>query len=163
MNYEPGTSMRRKRGGASAGFTLIEIMIVVAIMGLTFSIGLPSFVHAFKREGMRKVEKDLLDACREARAEAIMKDHPVDLVFHPIDRTFEVPGVFPQAQLPDDVTIDILGVNFIQKESEDIARIRFYPTGTSDEFTILLHSTAGEYRKYSLDTVTALTVIEVVK
>lgn len=145
------------------GFTLIEIMVAVAIMGLTFAIGLPSFVHAFKREGMRKAEKDLLDACREARAAAIMQDKPVDLVFHPLERSFEVPGVFPTAQMPDDVTIDIMGVNFIQLERAEIARIHFFPNGTSDEFTIVLHSTEGEYRKYSLDTVTALTVAETIK
>jgi prepilin-type N-terminal cleavage/methylation domain-containing protein len=151
------------RGALPSAFTLIEIMIVVAIIGLTFTLGLPSFVHAFKREGMRKAEKDLLDACRDARAEAIMKDQPVDLVFHPLDRSFEVPGAFPQATFPEDITIDILGVNFLQYEQADVARVRFYPTGTSDEFTILLHSAAGEYRKYSLDTVTALTVVEIVR
>jgi prepilin-type N-terminal cleavage/methylation domain-containing protein len=150
-------------GRGRLGFTLIEIMVVVAIMGLTFAIGMPAFVHAFKREGMRKTEKDLLDACRQARAEAIMKNQTVDLVFHPIDRTFEVPGVFPMAQLPDDVMIDIMGVNFIQYERAEIAHVHFFPNGTSDEFTMLLHSTQGEYRKYSLDTVTALAVVETIR
>lgn len=156
-------SKRDRRTAASRAFTLIEIMVVVAIMGLTFTLGLPSFVRAFKREGMRKAEKDLLDACREARAAAILQDHPVDLVFHPIDRTFEVPGVFPAAQLPENIAIDIMGVNFIQYERAELARVRFFPTGTSDEFTIVLHSSEGEYRKYSLDTVTALTVAETIK
>lgn len=157
-----GRSRYKARGAVQAAFTLIEVMIVVAIIGLTFTLGLPSFVRAFKREGMRQVEKDLLDACREARAAAIMKNTPVDLVFHPLDRTFEVPGVFKQAQIPENVTIDIMGVNFIQYERAEIAHVRFYPTGTSDEFTILLHSDTGEYRKFYLDTVTALTVIETI-
>jgi prepilin-type N-terminal cleavage/methylation domain-containing protein len=161
MNYECSPlGCRKRRGAASRAFTLIEIMIVVAIMGLTFTLGLPSFVKVFKREGMRKAEKDLLDACREARADAIMNNKTVDLVFHPLDRSLEVPGAFKLAQFPEDVIIDILGVNFIQFEQAEQARIRFYPNGTSDEFTIILRSTAGEMREYSLDTVTALTVVK---
>jgi hypothetical protein len=60
--------------------------------------------------------------------------------------------------------IDILGVNFIQLEKAEEARVHFFPNGTSDEFTILIHSTSdGSYRKISLDTVTALTVVEDVR
>jgi prepilin-type N-terminal cleavage/methylation domain-containing protein len=154
---------RKGRGAVSGAFTLIEIMIVVAIMGLTFTIGLPSFVKVFKREGMRKAEKDLLDACREARADAIMNNRTVNVVFHPLDRSLEVPGAFKLAQFPEDVTIDILGVNFIQLENAEEARIRFYPNGTSDEFTIILRSVAGEMREYSLDIVTALTVVKIIR
>ena len=143
----------------SSAFTLIEIMIVVAIMGLTLSMGVPSFVRAVRRQGMRKAQNELLKACRDARAEAVMKNHSVDLVFHPTDGTFEVPGVDAQAQFPKDVSIDILGVNFIQYEQADMARVRFYPNGTSDEFTIVLQS-PNEALKISLDTVTALSVVE---
>ncbi len=39
-----------------------------------------------------------------------------DLVLHPVDGTFEVPGAFKTAQLPGDIVIDTLGVNFIEIE-----------------------------------------------
>src|ERR1700690_2326314 len=35
-----------------SAFTLIEIMMVVAIVGLTLAMGFPSIVRAIKREGM---------------------------------------------------------------------------------------------------------------
>jgi len=146
-----------------AAFTLIEIMMVVAIVGLTLTMGIPAFLHVLKREGMRKTEYDLVKACHDARRTAIMDNKTVELVFHPLERTFEVPGAFPQVTLPDEIIIDILGVNFIQLEKADLAQIHFFPNGTSDEFTILVHSADEGYRKIYLDTVTALPQVEVVQ
>lgn len=142
------------------GFTLIEIMMVVALLGLTVSLSMPAFLHAIKRQGMNKAETDLLTDCQDARRKAILENQPVDLVIHPLDGTFGVPGVNDQAQLPDTVVIDILGVNFIQHEKDPEARVRFYQNGTSDEFTIVLHGADGTYRKLYLDTVTALPQVE---
>ena len=147
---------------APGAFTLIEVMIVVAILGLVLTMGIPSIVRTFEKEGMRKAQEDVLEACKAARAEAIIKASPQDLVFHPHDHTFEAPG-FAQVKLPDNVAIEILGVNFIQLEDADIAKVKFYPNGTSDEFTIVLHSNQGEVRKISLDIVTALPELESVR
>jgi prepilin-type N-terminal cleavage/methylation domain-containing protein len=146
------------------GFTLIEIMMVVAIIGLTLTMGIPSFVRVLKKEGMRKAESELLEACQDARRAAIMNNQTTDLVLYPVDGGFEVPGSFERTTFPGDIMIDILGVNFIQLEKADQARVHFFPNGTSDEFTILIHSTSdGAYRKIYLDTVTALPVVEDVK
>jgi prepilin-type N-terminal cleavage/methylation domain-containing protein len=146
------------------GFTLIEIMMVVAIIGLTLTMGIPSFVRVLKKEGMRKAESDFLEACQDARRAAIMNNQNADLVIHPMDNSFEVPGSFERRAFPDDIVIDILGVNFIQLEKNEEARVHFFPNGTSDEFTILIHSTSdGAYRKIYLDTVTALPVVENVR
>jgi prepilin-type N-terminal cleavage/methylation domain-containing protein len=140
----------------SRGFTLIEIMMVVAIIGLTLTMGLPSFLKVLQREGTRKVEFDLFDACKEARRAAIMNNEKTYLVIHPLLGTFGVPGYFPEKQMPASVGIDILGVNFVQYEKADEARVCFFPNGTSDEFTIVLHSSNGSYEKIYLDTMTAL-------
>ncbi|HEX3988039.1 MAG TPA: type II secretion system protein, partial [Verrucomicrobiae bacterium] len=140
---------------------LIEIMMVVAIIGLTLTLGIPGFLRSLKKEGMRKAESDLVEACQDARRAAIMNNKTTDLVFHPLEGSFEVPGSFPQARFPDEIVIDIMGVNFIQVEKADEARIHFFPNGTSDEFTIVIRSTSdGSQRLIHLDTVTALAVVE---
>jgi general secretion pathway protein H len=144
----------------SRGFTLIEIMMVVAIVGLTLTMGLPSFLRVLQREGMRKAEYEMVEACKEARRAAIMNNEKTFLVIHPLLRTFEVPGAYPQKQLPNDVAIEILGVNFVRLDGADQASVCFFPNGTSDEFTIVLHSSGGAYRKIYLDTVTALPDIQ---
>ncbi len=139
---------------SSSGFTLIEIMMVVAILGLALTLGMPSFIKAIKREGMRKAQMDLLEACKDARSSAIMTSQPQYLTMHPIDGTFEAPGF--HGQFPRDIVIDILGVNFIQYERSDLARVRFNPNGTSDEFTIVIHDSTGSAMELSLEPITAL-------
>jgi prepilin-type N-terminal cleavage/methylation domain-containing protein len=147
----------------AAAFTLIEIMMVVAILGLTLSLGIPNIARALKREGMGKLERDLVEACQQARRGAILNNKTTDLVIRPLDRTFGVPGAFGPAEIPNDVVIDIMGVNFIQMEGAEEAHVHFQPNGTSDEFTIVLHGSDGSYRKISLDIVTALPHVETIK
>jgi prepilin-type N-terminal cleavage/methylation domain-containing protein len=155
-------NLGRKQAFRRAGaFTLIEIMMVVAIIGLTLVMGLPSFLRVLKRDGMRKAEYDLLAACKDARRTAIIGNQTADLVIHPKLRTLEAPGGKSE-EIPNDVIIDVLGVNFVDFEQQDTARVRFFPNGTSDEFTILMHS-SGAYVKIYLDTITALPVVENVR
>jgi hypothetical protein len=59
------------------------------------------------------------------------------------------------AILDDDVAVELIYVNFIDKMGEPEARVRFFPNGTSDEFTVILSSIQGSY-KVSLDLVTGL-------
>jgi prepilin-type N-terminal cleavage/methylation domain-containing protein len=145
---------------SSAAFTLIEIMMVVAIVGLTLAMGIPSFVRSIKREGMGKVEFGLVDACGKARAAAILNNEKTYLVFHPLERTFSVPGVFGPVEIPNDIIIETLGVNFHTPEGDEEARVCFTPQGTSDEFIIILHGSDGSYRTIYLDCTTALVRVE---
>jgi prepilin-type N-terminal cleavage/methylation domain-containing protein len=150
----------KTRPHCAAAFTLIEIMMVVAILGLTLAMGIPSFVRSIKREGMGKVERDLVEACGDARRAAILNNQTTDLVFRPVERSFSVPGVFGPEVIPNDILIETLGINFSAMENQDEARVHFTPGGTSDEFIIILHGSDGSYRTIYLDCVTALVRVE---
>ena len=51
--------MLRKRTNKRAGFTLVEIMIVVAIIALLAAIAVPGFLRARKRSQASKILNDL--------------------------------------------------------------------------------------------------------
>jgi type IV fimbrial biogenesis protein FimT len=74
-------------------FTLIEIMVVVAIIGLVLAMGVPSLLMAVRKEGMRKGVSDVMDACSEARARAIYQGKPTELVLYPQERRWEIANV----------------------------------------------------------------------
>jgi len=152
-------SRQNRNESAPRGFTLIEVMMVVAILGLTLTMGLPSFLHVMQREGMRKAEYDMVEACKEARRAAIMNDQTASLVLHPLAGTIEVPGTY-QAQLPNEISILTLGVNFVELKDADAAIVHFFPNGTSDEFTIVLHAAGGATLEIDLDTIAALPVLK---
>lgn len=77
----------------------------------------------------------------------------------------------PKAKLPppfagrlgDTVRLELLDVNFEEKRDAEEARVRFFPNGTSDEFTVVFRVGTGQWRKISLDMITGTPVLEVLR
>jgi type II secretion system protein H len=59
------------RKGVHTGFTLVEIMIVVAIIGLTALIAIPTFTSHEDQQKLSMAAAELTDGLRYARNEAI--------------------------------------------------------------------------------------------
>jgi prepilin-type N-terminal cleavage/methylation domain-containing protein len=78
------------RSTLHAAFTLIEIMIVVGIMGVVLTMGVPIVYKAWHKAPMSKAISDIIEVCSHARAQAIMQGREVDVVFHPKEGRLEV-------------------------------------------------------------------------
>ena len=149
------------------GFTLIEIMVVVAIMGLIMAMGVPTILAAVKKDGMRKAISDLQDVCAQARAEAIMQNRTVSVTFHPRvgEQTFATDagagaaaGKVTASALPSGVYFAMLDINLMDFGASDVCRVRFFPDGTSDEMTIVLGG-KEKWRKLTLEFSTGIPMI----
>lgn len=148
-------------------FTLIEIMLVVAILALVVGIGIPSFYRSFSHEPMRAAIRGLIDVFSTARAQAILQSKTVNVTFQPLQGTFSVEGAGSPAQpgsatagrIDDSIGIEMLDVNLSEYRQQDVARVRFFANGTSDECTIVLHSSRNDWRKISLDPITGLATV----
>lgn len=160
-------------------FTLIELMVVVALMALIAATAVPSIYQLAKKEGMRRAVTDLKEVCSNARAQAIFSGKEVSVMFYPVQRRYGIgggpvatatPGQAPEAAapqlemspnsgttgiIPDDIILEMLDVNLSEYKDSEWTRVRFYPNGTSDEMTIVYRSDK-EYRKLSLEPTTAL-------
>ncbi|MGA9452460.1 MAG: prepilin-type N-terminal cleavage/methylation domain-containing protein [Verrucomicrobiia bacterium] len=149
-------------------FTLIEVMIVVAIMGLIAAMGVPSILQSFRKDGMRKAVSDLMDVCAEARTQAILQNQKTAVVFYPPERRFAVEGAtggrntssgrVTSATLPAGVEFAMVDINLQDFGASEWARVFFYPNGTSDEMTVVLHS-SDDWRKITLEFSTGLATV----
>ena len=170
-------------------FTLIEIMIVVAILAIVLGMGVPPMFRMLRQEGMRAAVSDVLEVCQKARASAILSGTMMQLQILPETREFKVIGggaappaalgdpIFAPAatpasgaasasfavQLAREIQIELLDVNFVELKNTEDVRVRFYPNGTCDEFSIVIRSPSEEWRKISLEVTTALADLEVIR
>jgi prepilin-type N-terminal cleavage/methylation domain-containing protein len=148
----------------SSAFTLIEIMIVVAIMAIAMTMSVPIVYKVWHKAPMRKAVADIVEVCSNARARAILQGTMTEVVFHPREGLVGLgataapkpaskdanpaiqaivpdrPGSGLSAQLSDRVIIETLDINMSGIEYNDVetAKIRFYPNGTSDEMRMIL-------------------------
>ncbi len=158
----------------SRGFTLIEIMIVVGIIGIVLAAGIPAMFRNLKKDALRQAVTDLVEGCSYARSHAIMSGVPAEFRIR-ADGALIVPrsgdssapkssgdagegftgsSIF-QRRLDRDVAIELINLNFKERMGDLEVRVRFYPNGTADEFTVIITSTQGSF-KISTDVVSGL-------
>ena len=90
--------MIRSRQRAAA-FTLVELMIVCAIIGAVLTIAIPTIYRHFHPESLEGTVRSLIEACSHARAHAILTGTPHELIIRPGDRSFQVSQAAPEASV----------------------------------------------------------------
>lgn len=78
------------------------------------------------------------------------------------DYSRQAPPPF-SGQLGDDVSIEILAINLEERRGDPEASVRFFPNGTSDEFTLFLRIGAVAAREITLDMVTGHPTVKVIR
>jgi hypothetical protein len=110
---------------------------------------MPSILQALRKDGMRKAISDVKDVLDTARARAIFSGQTTEVSFHPLEKKVG------STVLPDSVDIAMLDINLLDYGASEDARVRFFPNGTCDELTLVLHS-HDEWEKISLEFSTAM-------
>lgn len=84
------TGHRPGRRARPAGFTLVEIMMVLAILGIILGVALPAMVGTVRRAPMRQAVSDLEEGFLKARMLAILTGQPAELLIRAGDGTLLV-------------------------------------------------------------------------
>jgi len=125
------------------GFTLLELMVVLAVMALIAGLSAPFILSDRPQAELWRDRAALIDALHDARSEAIAENSESTFVLDVSERRFEVPGTDAKGQLDDRIAI-----SFVTARSEQIdgpaAAIRFFPDGGSTGGHITLSIGAAE-------------------
>jgi len=160
-------------GAGRRGFTIIEIMVTVAIIAILFGVGVPSVWRAMQKDQLTRAVRDTVEGCKAARDRAILQGVPYEFIVKsdgsldvavaavaggpPARESGRSTGEAPYAAFPrklgEDIMIQLIGVNFIDLMQAEESRVRFYPNGTCDEFTVV-YAWKGRQRTVKTDIIT---------
>jgi Tfp pilus assembly protein FimT len=159
-------------------------MVVVAIMMIALTIGVPIIYNTWHKQPLTTAINDVVDVCSTARARAILQNTVTEVVFHPKDGSLDISGAgggsqssesagglgahggvpgaggpVCSARFSDRVVVDMLDVNLSEYKDADQARVRFYPDGRCDELILILRGPEGEQRGVTLEITTGLPAV----
>lgn len=112
------------------GFTLVELLVVLALMGLALTVASPLIANALPGTQLRASARDVATGLRYARSLAIASNNDVTFDVDVDGRSFTVPQGHRTGSFPDDAEI-VLTTARSQLLDAGAGSIRFYPDGTS--------------------------------
>jgi general secretion pathway protein H len=137
------------RGGAhraQAGFTLLELMAVLALMGLLLGLVLPGLLHSWERESNRATLREFITTLRTARSEAVTRGLRVRLFLDLKTGRYRLEGSTQQGALKG---VGLSDAQLVwQNPEKSQGYIAFYGDGSTSGGTLALVEPTG--RRYLL-------------
>jgi general secretion pathway protein H len=133
---------RGQARSAERGFTLLELMAVMALLALLVGLVLPSLMHSWERAGARANIRKLSSALRLARSEAATQGRQVRLFLNLKTGRFSVEGSNFQGELTG---LRLAEVQLVW-EDRDKTRgyVAFYGDGSSSGGQVVLLEPTGQ-------------------
>jgi general secretion pathway protein H len=125
------TAVRRKRQNPwSAGFTLLEMLIVLVISSIVMATLIPNFGPAIARAQLYSATRDVASALRHVRGQAMLQGQDALFELNTEQHLYRVTGRSKLYKLPSEVQ---LGLYTTSSETldEGTGRIRFFPDGSA--------------------------------
>ncbi|PYV20035.1 MAG: hypothetical protein DMG07_00335 [Acidobacteria bacterium] len=148
---------RRAGTAAGAGFTLLELAIVMVLMGMALAVSIPALQRGSAALALRAAGRDVLNCLRYAREKAITEGTGSRVVFSPENQSVTLTDPYGEGarrlQLPRDVRFARLVLSG-QEVREGPMAVRFLPNGSSENAEVVLESSQGAHLAIVTDPIT---------
>ena len=130
--------------GATAGFTLLELLVVLVIMGFSMALVPPMLARSADRASLRSAAQSVSSELRLARSQAVARRQVESVIFDLEARQFGRVSARSRKSLPRQATVVVESARAARVDG--LAAFRFFPTGGSTGGEVLLRGPAGGYR-----------------
>jgi general secretion pathway protein H len=139
------SSLLRRNG--QSGFTMLELLIAMAIVALVLAVTVPSTARFYQSMQYREAVRDVITLLSSARYKAIQSGRTQDVLVNP--ETNEIQLGDERRQLPEAMTIAVHSARELNQPEMGV--LRFYPEGGSSGGGIDIESPTGRAVKISVD------------
>ena len=124
------------------GFTLLELLLVLAITGTVLALVSPNLPGALESAKFRSAQRELISALRYARNKAAGSGDPVDFILDTKERRINIRNSENddhqrRLSLPESATLTLITAKS-ERRSETAGAILFYADGSSSGGRITL-------------------------
>ena len=113
-----------------AGFTLIEMLIVLVIASIVTATLVPNFAPGIARAQLYSATRDVASALRHTRGQALITGQDALFELNTVQHTYRVSGRPKAYKLPAEIELGLFTTT-TETLDEGVGRIRFFPDGSA--------------------------------
>jgi len=145
--YLSGGRSRASTPEAGCGFTLVELMVAITIVGMVLAVSVPASIRFYESMQYRQATRDVVSTLASARLKAVSSGRAQDVALNPETKVLRLNK--DEQQLPQKFRILIHSAREFNRAKEGV--IRFYPEGGSSGGDIDMAPPDGSGVRISVD------------
>lgn len=140
------TTYQSRSRSRLAGFTLLELLIVITLIGLLMSVVLPSIGRVLPGVQLHRSATELAAVLRSARSKAVRSARIVTVEFDPELGEYGIGGGKQRYEYGGELRWLDADFAELQRNADEQPRVQFFPHGGSSGAQMALENNGREYQ-----------------